>query len=86
MIFKTFEDLGKYFGLKPRKPQTEWAESQQKKFLKCPRCKNQLTFIEGTNLLVCRNEIQDGEKKKKCGYRKLLTDNSVNYAKYIFSK
>lgn len=85
MKFKTFEDLGKYLGRKPRKPQKEWADAQKDKVLMCPKCKNRMTWVEGTNILVCQNEIKKDEDTKVCGYRKLIKGKTVGFLKYLNS-
>ena len=81
MKFKTFEYLGGYLGRKPRKPQKEWADIQKDKVLMCPKCKNRMTWVEGTNILVCQNEVKKDEDTKICGYRKLIKDKTVGFLK-----
>lgn len=82
MKFKSFDELGSYFGRTKRKPQKEWADEQKSKILTCPRCKNTLTWIEGTNILVCRNVVSED---KICNFRKTINDKTFNFLGYLNS-
>lgn len=75
--YTSLEDLRKGFGLKPVRKKTTDAnklKDQQERFVgKCKVCGEKLTWVEGTNVLACKNENckgirmssinEDGEEK-----------------------
>lgn len=70
-VYKSFDDIRQQFGLKPVRMQTkdkEKLESQRKNFSskhKCPACGCDLTYIDGTNVMVCKNPECEGIKREK---------------------
>lgn len=71
--YSSFEEIRSEFGLKPIRTQTrdkEKLESQRNKFSsrhKCPACGSNLIYVEGTNVMVCKNPDCDGIKREKKG-------------------
>lgn len=72
-------------------------KSQRAKFCKCNKCKGMMTFVPGTNTLVCDNIITkkktktlpDGSKKEvevqeRCGNVNVVSDQYVDYLAYLF--
>lgn len=97
--FYSFDELAKEYGLPEYKRRTkdkQKLEAQREKFLgTCPYCKEPLTYISGTNVLVCSNEECKGKKvtlKNKKGedytiykpFVKTLDDNGTTIAINIF--
>lgn len=66
--YTSFEELGKAWGCKPVIKQTKdktKLEKQRENFCKshlCPACKKPMVYIEGMNMLVCKNESCKGIK------------------------
>lgn len=68
--FTSFEELGKSFGIKPRIYQTknkqklkQQREAFGQKHL-CAACGKPMTFIMGTNIMVCQNPDCKGIKRE----------------------
>lgn len=65
--YSSFEEVAKAFGCKPLKKRTDDAEklkNQQEKFVgKCRVCGQNLTYIDGTNVLACTNTSCKGIKR-----------------------
>jgi len=61
MVFKTFEDLGKAFGVSKR-------QRKSKPFI-CKKCGGEMYHVPETNIFLCENE-KDG---KACGHRVLTS-------------
>ena len=61
-VFHSFAELGKSMGIvkKPKSASAPW---------KCRRCGGDMTAIEGTNVVICRNNNDKGEM---CGNRIIL--------------
>lgn len=91
----SFADLADAMGVKIRKrtPQKEWATAQKEKFLRCPMCGHPMVYEKGTNVVHCVSKVDRNEKPlfnkegkpKVCGYLRLLDEDSVGYANFIFS-
>lgn len=70
--------------------------SQRKKFCRCPSCGGMMTFVQGTNTLICENKVikektkqlRDGEQKysveETCGNINLVSDEFQGYLNYLF--
>ncbi len=72
-------------------------KAQRKKFCKCPACKGFMTYVRGTNSLICENVVtktkertnKEGVKSKvtvtePCGYVNLVNEEYQDYLKYLF--
>ena len=71
--------------------------SQRKKFCRCPSCGGMMTFVPGTNTLICENKVmkektkqlRDGVEQKYsveeiCGNINLVSDEFQGYLNYLF--
>lgn len=71
--------------------------SQRKKFCRCPSCGGMMTFVQGTNTLICENtvvkektkQLRDGVEQKYsveevCGNINLVSDEFQGYLNYLF--
>lgn len=100
--YYSFDEIGQeLFGLKPYKRVTkdkQKLEAQRTKFLgTCPYCKEPLSYISGTNIVVCQNSDCKGKKNtKKLGdgtevvvykpFIKILSDKGTDIANTIFEE
>lgn len=98
--YHSFEEYAeKEWKMKPIKKVTrdkQKLESQREKFLgTCPFCKQQLRYVEGTNVLVCQNENckgkkissnggEDGENSEYRPYFRILSEKGSMIAENIF--
>ena len=99
--FYSFEEFGVAYGLSPRNRQTKDKQklaSQREKFVgKCRVCGQLMTWIEGTNIVACKNPDCKGYKydtvNEKTGetkvsyapvYRILAGENSREIAEVLF--
>jgi len=73
-------------------------EAQRTKFARCRVCGKQMTYLNGTNILVCKNEV---EKKKtrvnelgetveytvseECGNVNIVDTQYQDYMRYLFA-
>lgn len=88
-------------GIKRRPVKKKDADKTKKreKFAKCRQCGGQMTYIPGTNLLVCENEVEkkvkktleDGTTKEvtetgRCGNINMVGDDFVGYVQYLFEE
>ena len=57
-----FDELNKALGIKTKKKEIKVdnvkKKAQIEKFAKCPVCGGQMTYIKGTNSLICENEVE----------------------------
>ena len=100
--YYSFDEIGQeLFGLKPYKRVTkdkQKLEAQRTKFLgTCPYCKEPLSYISGTNVVVCQNSDCKGKKNIKkfddgteiVSYKpfvKILSDKGTDIANTIFEE
>lgn len=92
--YYSFDEIGReLFGLKPYKRVTkdkQKLEAQRTKFLgTCPYCKQPLSYVYGTNVLVCKNEECKGKKTTNEGseskpFFKMLSDKGLEIGTTIF--
>lgn len=61
-------------------------KSQREKFCKCRKCGGQMTYVPGTNTLVCNCEVvgKDG-KTRVCGNINIVDDRYMSYVNYLFA-
>ena len=84
---------------KPAKKKDMDKTKKREKFAKCRQCGGQMTYIPGTNLLICENEVEkkvkktleDGTTKEvtetgRCGNINMVGDDFVGYAQYLFEE
>lgn len=100
-----FKSINKAFDIKagapakakPKKYDENKRKAQRAKFCKCSKCKGMMTFVPGTNTLVCDNivpkkkikTLKDGTKKEvmveeRCGNVNVVGDNFIDYLNYLF--
>lgn len=95
-----WEEVNKALGFKTKKPNIneQRRTSQRTKFCKCKSCGGQMTYIPGTNLLVC-HEMTEKEKIKKnedgtetkffvreeCGAMNIVSNEYTSYMNYLFN-
>lgn len=66
--YTSFEELAKAYGCKPVIKQTKDKNKLEKQRVDfgnkhlCPNCKQPMSYIDGTNILACRNEKCKGVK------------------------
>ena len=73
--------------------------SQRAKFAKCRFCGGQMTYLQGTNILICENEVEKSRKRtddtgavieytvtEKCGNVNMVADEFQGYMNYLFSE
>lgn len=83
----------------PKKKNEDRKKSQREKFAKCRECGGQMTYVPGTNILVCENEVEktrtitheDGTKEEKtetrrCGNINLVDNQYMGYVGYLFGE
>lgn len=71
---------------------------QRAKFSKCRNCGGQMTYIAGTNILICENEVEKTRQKlgetgepveytvkERCGNVNMVSDEFQGYMNYLFS-
>lgn len=62
-------------------------KGQREKFCKCKKCGGQMTYVPGTNVLICQNEIEDKNGKKHiCGAINMVDDRYMSYVDYLFQE
>lgn len=82
---------------KERKFDEDKRRAQRAKFCKCPACKGYMTYVRGTNSLICENEVtktkertnKEGVKSKfevtePCGFVNLVSEDYQGYLQYLF--
>jgi ssDNA-binding Zn-finger/Zn-ribbon topoisomerase 1 len=84
---------------KPAKEKEVDKTKKREKFAKCKQCGGQMTYVPGTNILVCENEVEkkmkrtleDGStieeiKTTRCGNTNLISDNFMGYFEFLFKE
>lgn len=95
------DKVAKDFGLKMPKAKAKDApdkEARKAKFAKCRVCGGQMTYVPGTNVLVCDNMVEkeftkvgeDGKEVKstktvRCATLNLVKDEYQSYMNYLFA-
>lgn len=98
-----FDTINKQLGLKRKAPaqakkyDENKRKSQRAKFCKCPKCKGMMTYVTGTNTLVCDNVVtkkktrisKDGTKteievQERCGTVNVVEPKYFDYLTYLF--
>lgn len=69
--------------------------AQRKKFIKCKKCGGDMTYIKGTNILICENLVEKKPKSNEtktgtnekviCGNLNLVDNQYMNYVDYLFN-
>lgn len=97
-----WEELSKATGIKMPKPQ-EANQAKKKpqieKFSRCKECGGQMTYIKGSNILLCECQVdvekeftkEDGTTEKKvvkqtCGNINLVGKDYLGYMEYLFKE
>lgn len=83
--FSSFADLASAMGVKPRKVDEARRKAQQEKLCKCAKCGGQMERLGGSNVLICRQEVEKDGKKNVCGNRRILSSDTAKYAEAIFA-
>jgi len=96
-----FKEINKALGFKVKKTtQRNYDEQKRKaqraKFCKCKTCGGMMTYIKGTNSLICENIVEKKKSKEvdgktqitkvteRCGTVNLVEDKYVPYLTYLF--
>lgn len=96
------DKVAKDFGLKmPEKKSDSNAvdkTARRQKFAKCRTCGGQMTYIKGTNALVCENLVEKTKKitnadgtvstsvvNERCGAINLVADQYQSYMNFLFN-
>ena len=91
---KIAEDMGLKTPKKKSNNDTVDKNSRREKFARCKKCGGQMTYIKGTNVLVCNNDIEVDEstgvssvtkKKEKCGAINMVAEQYQSYMNYLFN-
>lgn len=92
--FNSFADLANAMGIKSRKQDEVKLQAQREKFCKCFKCKGQMEWIQGSNILVCKSVLTNAEGNnimnkdgscRTCGNIRYLDEKGVSYASKLFS-
>ena len=95
------KEINKALGFKTKKSmQRNYDEQKRKaqrtKFCKCKTCGGMMTYIKGTNSLICENIVEKKKSKEidgktqttkiteRCGTVNLVEDKYVPYLEYLF--
>lgn len=90
----TYETPFAQFARKKKESSDKFKEEKKAKFMKryiCPKCGQERAMIEGTNILVCKNEDCKGYTKKVDGEEistpsfYILNMRDASYAQRMFS-
>ena len=97
-----FKEINKKLGIKNNAQKTKTYDEQKRssqriKFCRCKACGGMMTYVKGTNSLICENvvekkkvkELEDGSKLtnkvvERCGAVNLVSDEYVGYLEYLF--
>jgi len=98
------KEINKALGFKAKKQaqqaQRNYDEQKRKaqraKFCKCKTCGGMMTYVKGTNSLICENIVEKKKSKEvdgktqttkvteRCGAVNLVEDKYVSYLAYLF--
>lgn len=83
---------------KPYKPDEKKREAQRTKFARCRACGGQMTYLAGTNTLICNNEVEKKRIKRNedgsvveytvtevCGAINMVDEQYRSYLNYLFN-
>ena len=96
---KIAEDMGLKIPEKKSNNDTVDKNSRREKFARCKKCGGQMTYIKGTNVLVCNNDVEVDvtevnestgvsnvtKKKEKCGAINMVAEQYQSYMNYLFN-
>lgn len=95
--FGDWEALG-FKKAKSYKPDEKKKEAQRTKFARCRVCGGQMTYLNGTNTLICNNEVEKKRTKRNddgslveftvtevCGTLNLVDEQYRSYLEYLFN-
>lgn len=85
-VYLQWKDRDKLGKRKPEKIDENKRKAQREKFCKCKQCGGQMTYVEGTNIFLCQNEVETKEGKKTCGAINLVDDRYMDYVNYLFKE
>lgn len=93
-----WEQFNEITGYTPKKKVGKTATDEQRaKFSRCKECGGKMTYIKGSNILICENKVEkeikttvDGEETKSirtvnCGNINMVADKYQSYLEYLFA-